>query len=211
MRTKHAVGICYLGFLLAHAAVLEALPRPDHVVLVIEENHAYSQIIGNADCPYINQLADQGALLTQSYALGHPSQPNYLALFAGSTFEVTDDVCPSKGSPYALPNLASLLQGAGLSFVGYSEDLPEAGSQACKDQKKHGYRRKHNPWVNFSNLPAAANQPFTAFPSDFSALPTVAFVVANLEHDMHDGTSGPGRPLAEKIPRGLCPLEPEAQ
>ena len=48
------------------------------------------------------------------------------------------------------------------------------------------YARKHNPWVNFSNVPAASNLPFTAFPSDFSTLPTLAFVVPNLCNDTHD-------------------------
>jgi len=57
------------------------LPSPAHVVVVLEENHAYSQIIGNAQAPYINSLASQGALFTNSYALTHPSQPNYLDLF----------------------------------------------------------------------------------------------------------------------------------
>jgi phosphatidylinositol-3-phosphatase len=60
------------------------LPRPDHIVLVIEENHAYSQIINSPDAPYINRLAAQGALFTQSFGITYPSQPNYLALFSGS-------------------------------------------------------------------------------------------------------------------------------
>ena len=60
------------------------VPRPDHVVIVIEENHSYSEIIGSSAAPYINSLAAQGALFTQSHATTHPSQPNYLHLFSGS-------------------------------------------------------------------------------------------------------------------------------
>lgn len=60
------------------------LPRPDHIVVVIEEDQSYDAVIGSAEAPYLNQLARQGASLTQFYALTHPSQPNYLALFAGS-------------------------------------------------------------------------------------------------------------------------------
>ena len=70
------------------------LPRPDHVVLVIEENHAYSEIIGSSSAPYINSLASQGAILANSHAVTHPSEPNYLALFAGSTFGLSDNSCP---------------------------------------------------------------------------------------------------------------------
>jgi len=67
------------------------IPKPSHVVVVIEENHGYSQIIGSSQAPYINTLATQGALFTKSYAISHPSQPNYLALFSGSTQGIIDD------------------------------------------------------------------------------------------------------------------------
>src|SRR5579871_4310584 len=74
--------------------LLSALPAPAHVVIVVEENYPYSSIIGNSSAPYINSLAQQGALFTQSYGVSHPSQPNYLALFSGSNQGVTDDTCP---------------------------------------------------------------------------------------------------------------------
>ena len=158
-------------------------PRPDHVVIVIEENRAFSRIIGNPAAPYINALAKRGALFTQSYGVTHPSQPNYLALFAGSTLGVTSNACPQtfKGD-----NLASLLLRAGLSFATYSESLPYAGFDGCM----HGhYQRKHNPAVNWQgmNVPATSNLPFSAFPQDFSRLPTVALVVPDQENDMHNG------------------------
>ena len=49
------------------------------------ENHSNTDVIGNSAAPYINSLAAGGANFTQSYAITHPSQPNYLALFSGST------------------------------------------------------------------------------------------------------------------------------
>jgi hypothetical protein len=52
--------------------------------------------------------------------------------------------------------------------------------------------RRHNPLPYFDNVPAEENRPFTDFPSDFSQLPTVSFVVPNLDNDMHDGTIGEG-------------------
>jgi hypothetical protein len=191
MRHSHFTSLLLFfcgGSLSLHAA----LPRPDHVVLVIEENHSYSQIIGNADCPFINSLAAQGVNMTQSYAITHPSQPNYLDLFCGSSFTVKEDECPPEGSPYNVPNLGSLLRDAGFSFIGYSEDLSSSGFMECKDDQKSGYRRKHNPWANFGNLPASTNLPLSAFPSDFSQLPTLSIVVANLANDMHDGTPKQG-------------------
>lgn len=168
---------------MAFTTALAAPPRPDHVVIVIEENRAFSRIIGNPAAPYINALAKRGALFTQSYGVTHPSQPNYLALFAGSTLGVTSNACPQtfKGD-----NLASLLLRAGLSFATYSESLPYAGFDGCM----HGhYQRKHNPAVNWQgmNVPATSNLPFSAFPQDFSRLPTVALVVPDQENDMHNG------------------------
>jgi phosphatidylinositol-3-phosphatase len=64
---------------------------PDHIVVVVEENHGYSQIIGNPDAAYINSLAAVGTLFTNYHAVSHPSEPNYFALFAGSTQGIRDD------------------------------------------------------------------------------------------------------------------------
>lgn len=165
-----------------------ALPRPDHIIIVIEENQSYSKIIESPAAPYINSLAQNGALFTQSYAITHPSQPNYLALFSGLTQNITDNSCPHT---FSTTNLASELIQAGRSFRGYSEDLPSIGSTICNTQG-FAYVRKHNPWVNWqessiNRVPADHNLPFKEFPTDFSKLPTMSFVIPNQYHDMHDG------------------------
>jgi len=178
-----ALGLVALAPLAYAADAGHALPRPRHIVIVIEENKGYRQIIGNPDAPYINALAKGGALFTQSHAVARPSQPNYLALFSGSTHGVTHNGCLRTLSG---ENLASELLRKGYGFAIYSESLPEAGFTGCS---AGDYRRKHNPVVNWQgvNVPAAANLPFTAFPSDFAQLPTVAMVVPNQENDMHNG------------------------
>src|SRR4051812_13172554 len=89
------------------------LPTPAHVVIVIEENHSYDQVIGSSSAPYINSLANQGALMTDMSAVTHPSQPNYLALFSGSTRGVTNNVLPK--TPFTEENLGSELIAAGLT------------------------------------------------------------------------------------------------
>jgi acid phosphatase len=162
------------------------MPRPDHVVVVVMENRSYNDIIGNPRAPYINELARGGALFTHSFAVAHPSQPNYLALFSGSTQGIHNDSCPHT---FAGPNLGQSLVSAGRTFAGYSEGLPSPGSTVCEDG---AYARKHAPWVNFLSVPASANLPFSAFPSDYAALPNLSFVMPDLDHDMHDGTVGEG-------------------
>jgi hypothetical protein len=163
-------------------AVATAPPLYDHVVVVVMENHSFSEIIGSTAAPYINSLAAQGASFTQSFATTHPSEPNYLDLYSGANQGITDDSC-LVGSPLTSANLGGQLIATGFSFVGYSEDLPAEGSTVCTSGL---YARKHNPWVNFSDVPITSNEPFTAFPADFSTLPTLAFVVPNQCHDMHN-------------------------
>jgi hypothetical protein len=157
-------------------------PRYDHVVVVVMENHSYNEIIGAVAAPYINALAAQGANFTHSFAIDHPSQPNYLELFSGASQGVTNDNCPENFTGVA--NLGSQLIGAGLTFAGYSEDLPATGSTACSAASGR-YARKHNPWVDFDNVPTTSNQPFSAFPADFATLPTLSFVIPNQCDDMH--------------------------
>jgi len=157
-------------------------PRgPDHVVVAIFENKDFAQIDGNSKAPYLNQLMRNAAVLVNAHAVAHPSQPNYLALFSGSTQGIDSDRCfdPLTGRP----SLGQQLISAGRSFIGYSEDLPDVGYTGCTSG---GYAAKHNPWVHFANLPVTTNLPFAAFPADYASLPTVAFVVPNLCNDMHD-------------------------
>lgn len=158
-------------------------PRYDHVVIVIEENHSAAEVAGR---PYLSSLAARGMLFTRSFAVAHPSQPNYIALFSGSIQGVSDD------GHYDLtaPNLALSLAAARLSFAGYSEDLPAMG---FRGDRSGGYVRKHNPWASFRNVPDAVNRSFQDFPAaDFSALPTVSFVVPNFRNDMHDESVAEG-------------------
>lgn len=162
------------------------MPRPSHTILVILENHSYSDIIGNPEAPYLNSLATHGASFTRSFATTHPSEPNYLALFSGSTHKITSDSCPHT---FTGRNLGSELRTAHDSFTGFSEGLPRTGYLGCSDG---AYARKHNPWVNFADLPRSTNRPFSSFPARFSALPTLSVIVPNLNHDMHDGTVAQG-------------------
>jgi Phosphoesterase family len=157
------------------------VPRPDHVVVVILENEQRSSIIESTHAPYLNKLAARGANLTHSYGVTHPSQPNYLALFSGSTQGVTSNACPQRFTK--ADNLGHQLRTTGFSFAGYAESMPKVGFTGCAWGR---YQRKHNPWVNFADLPASVNRPFSAFPRDYRKLPTVSFVSPNMCHSMHD-------------------------
>ena len=183
------------------------LPAYDHIVIVVGENKYYDQVIGNASAPYINQvLREEGANLTHMYAEEHKSEGNYFWLFCGSNEGVGyKDVIPSKKThkiyPFRTSNLAQQLIEKGRTFRGYSEGLPGTGSTVVKAGY---YVRKHVPWISFGNIPqgtnpeSSTNLQFEKFPSDFSKLPTVAFVIPNLVNDMHD----PGRHPEKAVTNG---------
>ena len=175
--------ICML--LVAQQALGSELPRPDHIVIVIEENRSFTQIIGNREAPYINALAKRGMLFTQSYGVTHPSQPNYLALFTGTTRGIASNACPLELSD---DNLASALQAKGSSFTSYAESMPETGYEGCV---YGAYMRKHNPIANWKAL-ENFNQPFSAFPQNLENLPTVSLVIPDQRNDMHDGSIAQG-------------------
>ena len=167
------------------------LPKPDNIVIIMFQNKDYTQIVGSPNAPYINSLiADTNtALLTQSYALVHPSQPNYLMLYSGSNQGVTDDNVPAK-TPFTTCNLGSSLLAATLTFTGYSESMPSAGYLGTATSL---YARKHNPWSDWqgtqtNGVPAKVNQPFSSFPGDYNLLPTVSIIVPNIINCMHDGS-----------------------
>jgi hypothetical protein len=187
---------------------LAGLPRYDHVVIVVEENKDYDEVIGDAAAPYINNvLKAEGANFTRMYGEEHYSQGNYFWLFSGSNQSVGfRDQMPT--TLFTSRNLGEQLitkcrptqpYRQCLSFKGYAEGLPSVGSTVEAVQKEGCsqdciiYGRKHVPWISFANVPngttveTSSNLRFEDFPRDFSKLPTIAFVIPNLENDMHNG------------------------
>ena len=152
------------------------VPAYSHIVVVVEENTNYDEIAGNTAAPYINSLMAGGANLTNFDALTHPSQPNYFALYAGSTFGTTDDNSYSEPDP----TLYTILKGAGLTFGGY---VDEGGG---------GSDFNHDPWVSFPEGRSVQTD-FTSFPSlfpsgNYASLPSVSYVIPSITDDMHSGT-----------------------
>jgi phospholipase C len=185
IRSNCLFAIILLACVLVPTVHAEQLPRPDHIVVVIEENHSYAQVMDKLNRnSYIHALAQRGVLFTHSYGVAHPSQPNYLALFSGVTHGITNDACPNT---FDSDNLATRLLDSGLSFTSFAESMPGVGDDVCGSG---AYHRKHNPVSNWqgTRLAAGLNQRFADFPQDFSKLPTVSFVIPDQDNDMHDGS-----------------------
>ena len=96
--------------------------RADHVWLIMLENKEYSSLLDNPEAPYFNSLATKYGLATNYYATAHPSQPNYVALVAGSVAGVTAD------TEYHLnrASLFSQLAALGEPWRVYVQDVPGA-------------------------------------------------------------------------------------
>ena len=171
-------------------------PHASQVTLMIMENRDYTRVIGTPDAPYINgTLVPHAALMTNSHAIGHPSEPNYIALFSGSRQHVFTDKCPTY---FDAPNLGSELLAAGITFSGYSESMPHDGYRGCFPGL---YDRNHNPWVDFRNLPESVNLVYEDFPDP---PPAVTIIVPNLADDMHNGSTTKGDEwLAMHLPQIL--------
>lgn len=172
------------------------LPHYDHIIVVIEENHGYGALIGSENAPYINELAKQGALFTDSHGVTHPSQPNYLAIFSGSVQNVIGDECLQTRTPFTTPNLGAALINNGFTFKGYAQTMPSAGFLTCNYKisdltHQYLYARKHVPWVNWlgdreNGISPSLSLTMEDFPKDYSKLPTVAFVIPDMDNDMHN-------------------------
>jgi phosphatidylinositol-3-phosphatase len=163
-------------------------PTFSHVVLVVEENHSYADVIGSSSMPYFNSLASQYGLATQYFADAHPSIPNYLMLTTG-LIETLDD---SFTGVINDDNVVRELVKAGKTWKAYAESLPPGGYLSPDSGP---YLRRHNPFTYLSDVQNSSAQaanivPFTQFATDLAnnALPQYSFIVPNAMDDAHDGT-----------------------
>jgi phospholipase C len=163
-------------------------PTFAHVVLVLEENHSYSDVIGNSGMPYINSIAQQYGLAAQYYANTHPSLPNYFMLTVG----ITETDSDSFSRVVSDDNVVRELVKAGKTWKSYAEDLPSAGYLGGD---VYPYLRRHNPVTYFSDVQNSSTQaanvvPFSQFETDLAsnALPQYAFIAPDALDDAHDGT-----------------------
>ncbi len=166
------------------------VPQIGHVFLLVEENHSYSEVIGNSAMPYLNSLASQYGLATNYFADTHPSIGNYFMLTAGQT--ITND--DSSTATVSAANIVRELIAAGKSWKSYAESLPAAGYTGGD---AYPYLERHNPLSYFSDvrddsLQAMNLVAFTQLAVDVAAnqLPNFGFIAPNAEDDAHDCPDG---------------------
>jgi hypothetical protein len=163
------------------------IPALGRVFFVIFENREFTQVIGNESAPNFNSLAEQGALLTQHYAITHPSFPNYLALIAGQTFGITwnCETCYQNA-----PILPDQLEASGKTWRAYLEGMPAA----CFDYTVNPYAKRHNPFIYFESVRSDEGRclsrvvPFDQFVIDMSqdSLPDFVWITPDICNSAHD-------------------------
>jgi hypothetical protein len=194
---------------LGPAAKLPA-SRTSHVITIVLENEERSAVIGSAAAPYLNALARRYATMEQSFAIGHPSLPNYIALTSGSTRGIESD-CTDCG--VSARNIVDQLEAAGISWKAYLEDVP---SRCFLGAARGGYAKKHNPFAYYDDVAGSAARcarlvGFGSLRHDLrtGSLPTYVWITPNLCDDGHDcGVAASDRFLARTVPALLRELGP---
>jgi phosphatidylinositol-3-phosphatase len=192
-RTLGAAALCVLLFLCLGCGTSRSSggssggARINHVVMVVLENHSFSEVIGSSSAPYLNQLASTYGLATQYYGDTHPSIGNYFMLTTGQI------ITNNEGAPPAtvnVDNMARELAASHKTWKSYAESLPSVGYLGFD---VYPYAQHHNPFVFFSDVQTGGQQnnvvPFTQFAQDLSSgqLPNFSFIVPNQLHNAHDG------------------------
>jgi hypothetical protein len=169
------------------AASQSLVPNFEHIVMIMFENKEFGSVIGNSQMPSYNRLAREYTLLTQYYAIQHPSLPNYIALMGGDTFGIHENCTDCF---IDAPSLPDLIEASGRTWKTYQEDMPEP----CYVGSTNLYAQKHNPFVYFDPIRLNAERcnrsvvPLTALQTDIEtdSLPNLLFIKPNICNDSHD-------------------------
>ena len=155
------------------------VPAYSHIIVIVEENKDFSQVMNPAIAPNISRLVSENGSADSFYGEVHPSEANYLALLGGDTFGIHDDDafyctpgavaehCDHAKEPgyvthtIEAQHLGDQLRAKGLTWKGYFESIPEPGSLAVlSGDSRVGvgsglsalYASKHSGFVNFRDV-----------------------------------------------------------
>jgi hypothetical protein len=143
------------------------------------ENHAYSQIIGSPDAPYVNRLAAQCGLAANYKAVSHPSLPNYIGMTSGGTHGVSNDLGPLAHKL----DVPSIFSQAG---TGGWRSLEESMPSNCELGNPGKYAVRHNPAAYYTSVRADCGKQDVPLGSTPDLSARFTFVTPNLCNDTHD-------------------------
>jgi hypothetical protein len=176
----------------------EVVPSPDRghqVLLIVEENHAYGQIIGDPDAPYLNELARAYGTATRldaGYPAGCPSLAAYLLLTSGDTHGICDDRAP-RAHPLTGASVFAQVKATGRQWRAYAESAPTRC--ALGNSRDGRYLVRHVPATYYVDVRADCRRWAVPLGSPRAgalhddvaagALPAFGFVTPDACNDMH--------------------------
>jgi len=187
MRPRPLRWLLVAGVMLSMApstSAVHAQPVPvRRVMIVVLENTDYEAALAQ---PFLGQLAARGALLSSFFAETHPSQPNYVAMTAGSTYGLTSNADVTLD----VPHVGDLLEAAGRSWRVYAEGYP---GNCFLGSSMGAYVRRHVPFLSFRSVQTNATRcqrivNASALANDVAngTLPDYGFYVPDLNNSGHD-------------------------
>ena len=166
-----------------------AHPSIKHVIVIVMENHSYSEVIGHA--PFITALGKACGVATNYHAISHPSLPNYLAMTSGSVHGISSD-CPPSQCPISGASIFSQLTRHHLRWRSYAESMPTS----CNRGSSGLYAARHVPAVYYRRVWSICPRHVRPlgkvgsgrlhFALHSGHAPSYMFVTPNLCNDMHD-------------------------
>jgi hypothetical protein len=164
------------------------IPAFSNVWIIVLENKDYTRVVGADDLPYLSGLIDRYGLAESYFGVARPSQPNYLAMFSGSTHGVTDN----RNHDIDAPTVADQIEASGRTWRLYAENVPPgcftgSGAEGGRDGPGE-YRRKHAPAISFTSI--STDPARCAFIEDLTAFrpgdADYALIIPNECHNAHD-------------------------
>ena len=172
-----------------------------HIYLIVMENSSYTDIVGNSNAPYLNSLIANYGLATNYRGVARPSEPNYLALFSGSTQGVADNNNHNLDGQ----TIADQLEAHGKTWKVFAQNVPldcATGETASGGEDGAGdYARKHEPAISFTAISAVPARclNITDFTHFDPAAADFEFITPNLCNNMHDCSTATGDAFLRKF------------
>ncbi len=174
------------------------VPNFAHIIIFFFENHEFDVVVHNSAMPNYNHYIEESTLLTQYYAVTHPSLPNYIATFSGDTQNITSDCTKCFVNA---PSLPDQIEASGRTWKAYLEGMPSP----CYIGSVGNYVQKHDPFIYFDPIRLDATRcnrsilPLTELDSDLAAgkLPDFVYIMPDECHSAHDAYQDPN--CSEKV------------
>jgi phospholipase C len=180
-----------------------SLPRFDHIVIIMLENHGDASVIGNPNAPDLTNLAHRNGYAARYYGVTHPSLPNYLAITSGNTWYTNSDD-PTQRFNHV--NIVDELEAHAISWTAYMQAIPAVGFTGDyypASETDALYVIRHDPFMLYDDVRDNAARrmhivPIDKLTADLHAgqLAQFVWISPDVCHDMH-GMSGASCPYSD--------------